>query len=130
MRAGVLAASLGRAALSLIGPVLSLEALPMLAHRRPAAIRKPTRRDGTIAPQPALVGLIGDCVMGGLVGFFLGVVATIGGVYIVDSMSTSTVASGQVAQANRTIVNWDVAETQWQALKTRAHSDWVKLSAK
>jgi hypothetical protein len=68
--------------------------------------------------------------MGGLVGFFLGVVATIGGVYIVDSMSTSTVANGQVAQANRTIVNWDVADTQWQALKQRAHTDWVKLSAK
>ena len=45
-------------------------------------------------------------------------------------MSTSTVAGGQEAQANRTIVNWDVAATDWAALKARAHSDWVKLSSK
>jgi hypothetical protein len=45
-------------------------------------------------------------------------------------MSTSTVAGGQVAQANRTIVNWDVASTDWIALKLRAHQDWIKLSSK
>jgi hypothetical protein len=45
-------------------------------------------------------------------------------------MSTSTVASGQVAQPGRTIVNWDVAATDWNALKSRAHDDWVKLSSK
>ena len=45
-------------------------------------------------------------------------------------MSTSTVASGQVAQAGRTIVNWDVAATDWSALKTRAQEDWTKLSSK
>ena len=37
---------------------------------------------------------------------------------------------GQVATANRTIVNWDVAETNWNALKVRAHDDWIKLSSK
>ncbi len=40
------------------------------------------------------------------------------------------VASGQVAQANRTIVNWDVAAADWAKLKTRAHDDWVKISSK
>ena len=39
-------------------------------------------------------------------------------------------ANGQVAQANRTIVNWDVAAADWNKLKTRAHDDWVKISSK
>jgi hypothetical protein len=47
-----------------------------------------------------------------------------------DSMKTSTVASGQVAQDNRTIVNWDVAASDWNALKRCAHDDWIKLSSK
>ena len=45
-------------------------------------------------------------------------------------MQTSSVANGQVAQANRTIVNWDVAAADWAKLKTRAHDDWVKVSSK
>jgi hypothetical protein len=45
-------------------------------------------------------------------------------------MQTSAVANGQVAQANRTIVNWDVAANDWNALKRRAHDDWIKLSSK
>ena len=52
------------------------------------------------------------------------------GVYAYDSMSTSTVANGEVAQANRTIVNWDVAATDWHALKLRAHDDWIRLSSR
>ena len=51
-------------------------------------------------------------------------------VYVYDSMSTSTVAAGQVAQAGHTIVNWDVASADWNALKERAHDDWIRLSAK
>jgi hypothetical protein len=27
-------------------------------------------------------------------------------------------------------VNWDVAATDWHALKTRAHDDWIRLSSK
>jgi len=63
------------------------------------------------------------------VGMILGALLLVAGVYIYDSMSTSTVANGQVAQANRTIVNWDVAATDWKALKVRAHEDWIKLSS-
>jgi hypothetical protein len=63
-------------------------------------------------------------------GMILGALLLTAGVYIRDSMSTSTVASGQVAQAGRTIVNWDVAATDWNALKSRAHDDWIKLSSK
>ena len=63
-------------------------------------------------------------------GMILGALLLVAGVYIYDSMSTSAVAGGEVAQTNRTIVNWDVAATDWNALKARAHSDWVKLSSK
>jgi hypothetical protein len=63
-------------------------------------------------------------------GMILGALLLIAGVYIYDSMSTSAVANGQVAQANRTIVNWDVASNDWTAVKARAHDDWVRLSSK
>jgi hypothetical protein len=63
-------------------------------------------------------------------GMILGALLLAIGVYITDSMSTSTVANGEVAQANRTIVNWDVATTDWNALKLRAHNDWIRLSSK
>ena len=63
-------------------------------------------------------------------GMILGALLLVAGVYIHDSMATSSVASGQVAQSSRTIVNWDVASTDWDAVKTRAHQDWVRLSAK
>jgi hypothetical protein len=63
-------------------------------------------------------------------GMILGALLLIGGVYVYDSMQTSSVASGQVAQANRTIVNWDVAKADWNRLKARAHEDWVKISSK
>jgi hypothetical protein len=63
-------------------------------------------------------------------GMILGALLLVAGVYVYDSMQTSTVANGQVAQASRTIVNWDVAETDWNALKLRAHDDWIRLSSK
>ena len=63
-------------------------------------------------------------------GMILGALMLVGGVYVYDSMQTSSVANGQVAQANRTIVNWDVAAADWQALKGRAHEDWIRISSK
>ena len=63
-------------------------------------------------------------------GMILGALLLVCGVYIYDSMQTSSVANGQVATANRTIVNWDVAATDWHAVKTRAHEDWIRLSSK
>ncbi|MDB5504997.1 MAG: hypothetical protein JWR89_4899 [Tardiphaga sp.] len=64
------------------------------------------------------------------VGMILGALMLTLGVYIYDSMSTSSVANGQVAQERRTIVNWDVAATEWSALKTRTQKDWIKLTEK
>jgi hypothetical protein len=63
-------------------------------------------------------------------GMILGALLLIAGVYIYDSQSTSTVVSGQAASANRTIVNWDVAASEWNLLKRRAQDDWIKLSSK
>jgi len=63
-------------------------------------------------------------------GIILGALLLVAGVYAYDSMQTSTVANGRVAQANRTIVNWDVAAADWDALKRRAYDDWVRLSSK
>jgi hypothetical protein len=65
------------------------------------------------------------------VGMILGALLLTAGVYIYDSMSTSTVANGQVAETSRTtIVNWDVAAADWNLLKRRAHDDWIRLSSK
>jgi hypothetical protein len=63
-------------------------------------------------------------------GMILGALLLTFGVYAYDSMSTSSVANGDVAQSNRTIVNWDVAESDWHALKLRAHDDWIRLSSR
>jgi len=65
-----------------------------------------------------------------LFGMILGALMLVGGVYVYDSMQTSSVANGQVAQANRTIVNWDVAAADWKALTARAQEGWVKISSK
>jgi len=63
-------------------------------------------------------------------GMILGALLLVAGVYVSDSMSTSRVASGEVAQDNHTIVNWDLVATDLNALKLRAHNDWIKLSSK
>jgi hypothetical protein len=71
-----------------------------------------------------------EVVMRVFLGMILGALILTVGVYAYDSMQTSTVANGDVAESHRTIVNWDVAATDWNALKVRAHDDWIKLSSK
>ena len=63
-------------------------------------------------------------------GMILGALLLVASVDLYDSIQTSNVTNGQVAQNNRTIVNWDVAASDWQALKTRAHEDWIRISSK
>ena len=63
-------------------------------------------------------------------GMILGALLLVCGVYIYDSAQTSSVANGQTAAANRTIVNWEVAAADWKALKARAHEEWVKIASK
>jgi hypothetical protein len=89
----------------------------MLAVAEPTSEYRVIRRNGGITMQT-------------FVGMILGALLLVCGVYVYDSMQTSTVANGQVAQANRTIVNWDVAAADWTKLKNRAHDDWVKISSK
>jgi hypothetical protein len=63
-------------------------------------------------------------------GMILGALILGLGVYIYDSMQTSSVANGETAQERRTIVNWDVAARDWESLKARTRQDWIKLSQK
>jgi hypothetical protein len=65
-----------------------------------------------------------------ILGMILGAVLLGAGVYVYDSQATSTVANGQNAVTNRTLVNWDVVSADWHVLKTRAHEDWIKLSSR
>jgi hypothetical protein len=71
-----------------------------------------------------------EVAMQTFLGMILGALLLVGGVYLYDSMQTSTVANGQVADAHRTIVNWDVASADWDLLKRRAHDDWIRLSSR
>jgi len=77
-----------------------------------------------------LKGDIGGFDMQTFLGMILGALLLVAGVYLYDSMQTSSVANGQTSQTNRTIVNWDVAATNWHALKERAHDDWIRISSK
>jgi hypothetical protein len=63
-------------------------------------------------------------------GMILGALLLVCGVYIYDSAQTSSVANGETAAANRTIVNWEVAAADWKALEARAHEEWVKIASK
>src|ERR1700722_4552946 len=87
------------------------------------------QKGGTIRPPPRC-SRSSEVIMRVFLGMILGGLLLVAGVYTYDSMQTSTVANGEVAQSNRTIVNWDVAATDWHALKTRAHDDWIRLSSK
>ena len=65
-----------------------------------------------------------------VLGMIAGALLLVFGVYVYDSLQTSQLASGDVAQTNRTIVNWDVVAGDWHALKTRVHADWVKIASR
>jgi hypothetical protein len=64
-----------------------------------------------------------------LLGMILGCLLTIGVVYARDSMATSAVAAGASSGTSRTIVNWDVAASEWGQVKDRAHAAWLKLKS-
>jgi hypothetical protein len=98
-------------------------------HTR-AALILPLEAAGNHPAPAALFALIGGFVMRVLLGMILGALLLVAGVYVYDSQSTSTVASGQTASASRTIVNWDVAASDWSLLKRRAQDDWIKMSSK
>jgi hypothetical protein len=76
------------------------------------------------------MAVTGGFVMQVFLGMILGALLLVCGVYIYDSMETSSATNGQVAATNRPIVNWDVAAADWRALRTRAHDDWIRISQK
>lgn len=55
-------------------------------------------------------------------GMILGAALTMALVYVYDSGNTASNPSA------KTIVNWDVAATDWQTLKTRTRQTWNKLT--
>ena len=63
-------------------------------------------------------------------GMILGAALLALGAYVYDTLQTSSMANGEVAQTNKTIVNWDVVASDWHALKTRAREDWVRISSR
>jgi hypothetical protein len=65
-----------------------------------------------------------------LIGMILGVILTVVAAYSVDSMNTSTVASGPNATDNKPMVNWDVVQTNWKHFKERAQQGWSDLRAR
>ena len=81
------------------------------------------QRYASRAAEPLLPARVDGCnwrisVMQTFLGMILGALLLFVGVYIYDSMQTSSVANGQVAQTNRTIVNWDIAASDWTRAET------------
>jgi hypothetical protein len=65
-----------------------------------------------------------------ILGMILGALVLVLGVYLYDSVQTSSVANGEVARNNQTIVNWDVVANDWRTVKARAHHDWTRISSR
>jgi hypothetical protein len=63
------------------------------------------------------------------IGMVLGCLLTFAVLYIHDSAVTSTVASGTEATSSRSIVNWNVAATEWGYAKDNVRLTWDRLTA-
>ena len=59
----------------------------------------------------------------------LGSLLTIALVYVHDTMGASTGASLETSSTSKTIVNWDVAVSDWGLVKEGVRTTWLKLSA-
>lgn len=62
-----------------------------------------------------------------LLGMILGAILTVSFAYYYDSMQTSLEAAGP---SGRTMVNWDVVESNWHNLKVKAQNGWTELRAR
>jgi ABC-type protease/lipase transport system fused ATPase/permease subunit len=60
-------------------------------------------------------------------GMILGCLITVGAVYIHDMRATSTVASSTTGIETRQLVNWDVAQANWNKMAENARHAWIKL---
>jgi hypothetical protein len=60
-------------------------------------------------------------------GMILGAILTISGAYLIDSYNAGP--NTTAAQAENRMVNWDVADRNWQSFKSRVQSEWTRLSS-
>jgi hypothetical protein len=60
-------------------------------------------------------------------GMVLGCLLTIGIVYLHDVRASSSVASNTTGIETRQIVNWDVAQANWNKMTDNVHQAWLKL---
>jgi hypothetical protein len=61
------------------------------------------------------------------IGMILGCVLTIGIVYLHDVRASSSVATSTTGVETRQIVNWDVAQANWNKVAENAQDAWMKL---
>ena len=62
-----------------------------------------------------------------LFGMILGCLLTIAVVYVHDSMTSSAAGSGATTSTSRSIVNWDVAASEWGQVAEGVRIAWLKL---
>ena len=62
-----------------------------------------------------------------ILGLIVGIVLTIGGVYVIDNMHP---APGPGETAARRMVNWDVVNADMQGLSTSIQDTWNRLTGK
>jgi ABC-type protease/lipase transport system fused ATPase/permease subunit len=60
-------------------------------------------------------------------GMILGCALTIGAVYLHDVQATSSAATSTTAIETRQIVNWDVAQANWNKMTANAQDAWTRL---
>lgn len=63
-----------------------------------------------------------------LLGIILGVILTVGGVYLYDTHNAAAAGSA-LAQAERPLVNWDVVSRKWHGLTEQAREEWTKVAS-
>ncbi|MBI4273296.1 MAG: hypothetical protein HY659_01160 [Rhizobiales bacterium] len=60
-------------------------------------------------------------------GIILGAVLTVALAYAYDLRAVSS-TTGSTANEQRTMVNWDVVESNWREIKARARESWARLA--
>ncbi len=60
-------------------------------------------------------------------GVIIGIVLTIGGVYVIDMMHSAPGPNQQVA---RRMVNWDVVNDDMRGFSTQIQNTWARLTGK
>jgi len=69
-------------------------------------------------------------------GIIIGIVLTIAGAYISDSLATGSLMTGPTttgpttpsSELHKPVVNWDVVGNNWRGLATRVHHAWTQLA--